>query len=419
METPLINPWRGLGSLPKTVWILFTVTLINRTGTMVIPFLVLYLTKKLDFSASQAAFILTFYGIGAIVTSPLSGRLCDRIGATRVMQWSLLCSGMLLLLLPLTQNLYVIAAGVFIWAVFNEAFRPASLSIIGEAVAPEQRKSAFALSRLAVNLGMSIGPVIGGVLTQISYTAIFFVDGITSIIAGMILLLPALQMRDKADHQSLTNGANAASGATHILADFRLLFFLAALIPVELVLFQSQAAMPLFLVRDMKISETVYGLLMSINTVMIIFLEVPITLAIAHWHSRRALSLGSLLFATGFGALAIANGIWSVGLTIAIWTIGEMILFPGASAYMAEIAPEGKRGAYNGLYLMTFSIAFAIAPWLGTRVLERFGGTTLWTASFIVGCLSAAMMLLLKSRQQPVEEVAIENQKLNLEKTYE
>jgi predicted MFS family arabinose efflux permease len=408
VETTLINPWRGLGSLPKTVWTLFIVTLINRTGTMVIPFLVLYLTKKLEFSATQAGFILTIYGIGAIVTSPLSGRLCDIIGATRIMQWSLLCSGILLLLLPLTQNLFVIAAGVFVWAVFNEAFRPASLSIIGEAVAPEQRKSAFALNRLAINLGMSIGPVIGGFLTQISYTAIFFVDGITSIIAGAILFLPTLQMANQAKPESLTNGTNTTADTTHILADFRLLFFLLALIPVELVLFQTQAAMPLFLVKDMNINEAVYGALMSVNTVMIIFLEVPLTLSIAHWHSRRALSLGSLLFAIGFGALAIVNGIWSVGVTIAIWTVGEMILFPGASAYMAEIAPAEKRGAYNGLYLMTFSIAFAVAPWLGTEVLERFGGTTLWTASFIGGCVSAAMMLLLRSGQPQVEEVAVE-----------
>jgi MFS family permease len=166
--------------------------------------------------------------------------------------------------------------------------------------------------------------------------------------------------------------------------------------------------MPLFLVRDMNFHETVYGALMSVNTVLIIFLEVPLTLAITHWHSRRALSLGALLFAIGFGALAIAGNIWSIGVTIAIWTFGEMILFPGASAYMAEIAPAEKRGAYNGLYNMTFSIAFAIAPWLGTEVLDRFGGKTLWVASFVGGCLSATMMLLLKSGQPQVEEVAVE-----------
>jgi MFS family permease len=403
----LINPWRGLGSLPKAVWILFTVTLINRTGTMVLPFLVLYLTKKLDYSDERAGLIVTFYGLGAIVTSPLSGRLCDRIGAARVMQWSLLLSGVILFLLALTQNFFVIAAGVFIWAVFNEAFRPASLSIISEVVTVEQLKSANALSRLAINLGMSIGPVIGGLLIQISYAAIFIVDGVTSIIAGLVLVFSAMPTLQVAEPETASEEGNiSVLRPTQILTDFRLLFFLAALIPVEFVLFQTQAAMPLFIVNDLNISITVYAALMAINTVMIIILEVPLTLAIARWPYRLALSLGALLFAIGFGALAMVTGIWSIGLTIVIWTVGEMILFPGASAYMAEIAPPEKRGVYMGMYMMTYSIAFAIAPWLGTATLERFGSTTLWTASLIGGCLSAAMMLVLKSKQHRMEVIS-------------
>jgi predicted MFS family arabinose efflux permease len=407
METTLINPWRGLGHMPRTLWILFTVTLVNRTGTMVLPFMILYLTERLGFSLVEAGYIVTVYGIGAIVTSPLSGRLCDRVGSVRVMQGSLLLSGAVLLLLPFTQNYYALAAGVFIWAVFNEAFRPASLSIIGEAVAPEQRKSAFALNRLAINLGMSIGPVIGGVLIQkVSYTAIFLADGITTLLAAGILLLPAWRISSEA-HVPAPQAGGGAAGLGHILADYRLLIFLLAMIPVELVLFQTQAAMPPFLKNNLSINEAEYGALMAINTVMIIFLEVPLTVATAHWRARWALSLGSLLFAVGFGALAVVSGLWSVGATILIWTVGEMILFPGASAYLTEIAPAEKRGSYNGLYIMTFSIAFAVAPLLGTEVLDRFGGKTLWTASFVVGCLSAAMMLLLKSGQPQMESAVI------------
>jgi MFS family permease len=374
---------------------------------MVLPFLVLYLTKKLGYSESRAGLIVTFYGLGAIVTSPLSGKLSDRIGAGRVMQWSLLLSGAILFLLALTQNFFVIAAGVFIWAVFNEAFRPASLSILSEVVAPGQLKSANALSRLAINLGMSIGPVIGGFLIEVSYAAIFIVDGVTSILAGLVLVFSSMPAIQVAEPETASKEKNiSALRPARILTDFRLLFFLAAMIPVEFVLFQTQAAMPLSLVNDLNIPITVYASLMAINTVMIIILEVPLTLAIERWPHRRALSIGTLLFAIGFGALAMVTGIWSIGLTIVIWTVGEMILFPGASAYMAEIAPQEKRGAYMGMYMMTFSIAFAIAPWLGTEILERFGSTTLWTASFVAGCISAAMMLVLKSRQHQVEAVS-------------
>jgi predicted MFS family arabinose efflux permease len=399
----LINPWRGLGRLPKEMWVLFAVTLTNRIGTMALPFMVLYLTKELAYSDAKAGLILMVYGIGAIITSPLSGKLCDSIGAVRVMKWSLLLSGAVLLLLPLTQNIFAITSLVFIWAIFSEAFRPASYTIISDVVAPEQRKSAFALSRLAINLGMSIGPVIGGLLTMVSYTAIFFVDGITSIVAGVLLVVAHLQMtaqvdKAKASQVVETHATNRASA----LRDFRLLYFLLAMIPVELVMFQTQAAMPLYMVRDLKFTEAVYGLLMAINTVLIIFLEVPLTLAIEHWSNRLALGLGSLFFALGFGALAIATDTLGVGATIIVWTLGEMILFPGASAYMAEVAPPEKRGEYMGLYLMTFSIAFAIAPWLGTVILDRFGPGTLWISTFVGGSVSAAMMLALKHQRREV-----------------
>ena len=371
---------------------------------MALPFLVLYLTQKLDYPAGRAGLVLAFYGIGAIVTSPLSGKLCDRIGAVLVMKATLVLGGATLLLLPLTQNFYAICAIVFVWAVFSEAFRPASLSIITDVVAPEHLKGAFALSRLAVNLGMSIGPVVGGFLTKISYTVIFLADGLTSIAAGLLLAASPLKTttHEPAPTSSAAGGVTKGTGSVNPLLDFRLLYFLLALIPVEMVLFQTQAAMPLYMVGELQFDEAIYGALMAINTVMIIFVEVPFTLAISHWSNRLALSLGSFLFAVGFGALAVTKDGWSIGVTIVVWTVGEMILFPGASAYMAEIAPKENRGSYMGLYLMTFSIAFAVAPWIGTAILGRFGSVALWTATFVVGSLSAVMMLFLRSKSAAV-----------------
>jgi predicted MFS family arabinose efflux permease len=78
-EEILMNPWRGLRELPREIWILFAATLVNRCGTMVLPFLVLYLTRVLAISVSHAALALTVYGIAALLTMPLTGRLEQRI----------------------------------------------------------------------------------------------------------------------------------------------------------------------------------------------------------------------------------------------------------------------------------------------------------------------------------------------------
>jgi MFS family permease len=394
-----MNPWRGLSGLPKEIWILFATTLINRAGTMVLPFLVLYLTKSLGISAANAGLVLAFYGAGALVTSPIAGHLCDRVGALLIMKLSLVASGALLLLFPLADSFGLIVVLTLAWAVVSEGFRPASLAIVTDLVAPAQRKSAFALSRLAINIGMSIGPAVGGFIAATSFHALFYIDGATSILAGLVLAASWRKAAPEGLSETAADGAvSLPLGQTSTLADRRLLYFLVALVPIEIVFFQSQAAMPLFLVRNLGMSEATYGILFAVNTVMIIFLEVPLNTAMANWPHRRALALGALLFGIGFGALALATSVASVAATIVVWTFGEMILLPGASAYVAEIAPTERRGVYMGFFQMTFSLSFAVGPWLGTLVMEHWGASSLWIGTFIAGIISTAMMCRISSQ---------------------
>ena len=394
-----MNPWSGLGSLPRAVWVLSIVTLINRAGTMVLPFLVLYLTKSLNLSPQQAGLVLVFYGLGALVTAPLAGKLCDLTGSLRVMKTSLLFSGAALFAFPLARGFVAVSAITIVWAIINEAFRPASMSIISEAVQTDQRKAAFSLNRLAINIGMSIGPVVGGFLAEASFLSLFIVDGVTSIIAGVVLAVT--RWPAKRGESPIEIKSQGDSGATRkrlsVLADRRLLWFLAVMIPVEITFFQTQGAMTLFVVRDLQFSESLYGLLLTINTVLIILIEVPLNMAMARWSHRRALALGALLTGAGFGALVFASSGWTIAATVFIWTFGEMIIFPSSSAFVADIAPAQQRGVYSGLYVMSFSVAFLIGPWIGIAVLERFGATVLWSGTFVCGLISAAMILAMKT----------------------
>ena len=183
------HPWQGLGGLPRGVWLLFATTLINRLGTMALPFLVLYLTRSLGFSAGEAGFVITVYGLTAIVAGPTAGRLCDRIGTVRVLQASLLLSGLVMLFYPLASGRAAIIVLTMAWAFTNEGFRPANLSLFAELTDPARRRTAFAVARLAVNLGMSVGPALGGFLAMWSFPAIFLVVGLSSIAAGIVLLV--------------------------------------------------------------------------------------------------------------------------------------------------------------------------------------------------------------------------------------
>lgn len=396
----IMNPWRGLGKLPREIWVLSIVTLINRMGTMVLPFLVLYLTRSLGFSVARAGLIITIYGIGAIIAGPISGWLSDRIGALAIMVASLLLSGICLILFPLAQSFATVAAITFVWAVINEAYRPANLAFTAELAQPHDRKAAFALTRLAINLGMSFGPAVGGFLATYSFTSIFYVDAATSLLAGILLFFANLGARiARTERVESASAGPSPLGNIGVMADTRLRYFMLAMLPVIIVFFQHEASMPLFLVQDLSLSESTFGLLFTLNTVIIIAIEVPLNTAMAHWQHKHTLMLGSLLIGLGFGGLAFVNGLTGVAATVVVWTFGEMILLPGMSAYMADIAPPARRGEYMGLYTMAFSVAFAVGPWLGNYVYELFGPLTLWIGTLIFGCLSALMMLRVRTTE--------------------
>ncbi len=398
-----MNPWRGLGSLPREVWYLCLAILINRAGTMVLPFLTLYLTFDRKLSPGTAGLALAIYGTCAIIIAPLAGRFSDRFGGLRVMKLSLILSGLILFLFPFISS----TVGIFIvcgfWAFASEAFRPPSMAIIGGLAGPERRKAAFALSRLAINLGMSIGPVIGGFLAMRSYQLLFYVDGTTSLLAGLLLaVLPWRTLHQ--DNRTLMAAAQKELGAaagsetkaelryTDVLKDRRFTYFLIAMLPIELVFFQTLAAMPLFLVRELHMTEAGLGLLLAINTVIIIVVEVPLNNAMADWPHRHALALGALLIGIGFGALVLVDGVFGAALTVVVWTFGEMIFLPASAAYVSDIAPREQAGAYMGLYTMGFSVALAIGPWLGTEILENYGSSAVWIGTFLCSCVTALMI---------------------------
>lgn len=394
-----MNPWRGLKNLPRNLWMLFFTMLINRIGTMVLPFLALYLTQKVGVSLTKAGLVLTFYGIGALLTSPFLGKISDKFGALKIMKTSLIVSSIFLFLYPLINGFTGILIYTFAWSIINEAFRPALLSLVSEIVPSEQRRSAYAVIRLAANLGMSIGPVIGGLLVLINFNLIFIVDGITTILAGLFLIFSPWQYKSIINnHINPDSAIDEINKIGNIFTDKRLMYFLISLLPIPLIYFQINAAMPLYLVRDLHFSETIYGVVFTINTVLIILVEVPLTNMLNHWSDRKMLSTGALLCAIGFGAMAFIKDFYGLVITIIIWTFGEMIFFPSCSAYMSEISPENRTGEYMGAYQTTFNMAFALGPWFGTAVMSNFGSSVLWIATFILGSTSSIMMLKLKAK---------------------
>jgi predicted MFS family arabinose efflux permease len=385
-------PWRALAELPRALWILAAAQFVNNAGTMAMPFLVLYLTSVRGFSPAAAGAVLAAYGAGALAGAPLSGWLCDRVPPTRIAEASLFLSGIFVALLPLGTSRAHYFAVTFLWSVLAQALRPAVLTLTAEAAPAGRQKVAFSLNRLAVNLGFSVGPAVGGFLAARSFPAVFFVDGATSLAAGAWLAVAARRWRDFPGAKRSPGGGGESASRARALRDARFLFFLAGAVPVLCVFFQWTGALPLDLSRNLGLSTVFYGSLFTLSTILIVGVEVPLNAAMETWPHARSLLLGAILVSAGFGGMALARGKWSVAGTVVVWTFGEMILLPSASAFTSAIAPEGSRGGYFGLYQMAVSVAFLIGPWAGTAALGSYGRKTAWTGCFALGIVAAAFL---------------------------
>ena len=391
-----MNPYKGLKDLPHDMWALFFTSLINRSGTMVIPFLALYLTQKIGVTPTEAGTALLVYGAAAFIAAPLTGKLSDKISSIKVMKFALYGSGVLFFIYSFIEDYNWILVATFVLAAVNEAFRPANLSLITEIVTPTQRRMAFALNRLAINAGMSIGPVIGGFLTLIDYHYLFYANAFASIMAGIYFSsvkwssLSSDKVEETNEQKPLVRFA--------ILNDKYFLFFLFAVIPANLVFFQHLGALPLYIVDDLGYTTAAFGLFGSINTVLIIIAEVPLNNWMNDTPYKKSLMIGALLAGIGFGGFAISTTTVPLIIAIIVFTFGEMIFFPTTAAYTSEIAPADRRGEYMGYYQMTFSFAFSAGPWLGTFVYENYGSVILWSGALVFGLITTALMFFIKDK---------------------
>ena len=186
LYTNYINTFKGLS---KEVWWLALITLINRAGTMVIPFLSLYLTESLDFTLEQVGWIMTAFGLGSIIGSWLGGKLTDIIGFYRVMKISLFLTGVVFISLQFIDTYIGFCIGIFFVMLVADTFRPAMFVSLSAYSKEGNKTRSITLIRLAINLGMSAGPAVGGlIITYLDYGGLFWVDGITCFLATLLLL---------------------------------------------------------------------------------------------------------------------------------------------------------------------------------------------------------------------------------------
>ncbi|HEY9420776.1 MAG TPA: MFS transporter [Thermoanaerobaculia bacterium] len=386
MFRTIANTYReAFSGLSRPVWLLSLATLVNRAGTMVLPFLALYLTSERDFTTAQAGQALAVYGLGGVAASYLGGWLCDRIDPHLVMKASLVLTGVGFLTLGHVQGRGTIFIVILVLSFVGEIFRPANMAALAAASDPGERARSFALMRLAVNVGMTLGPTVGGFLALYDYSWLFVADGVTCILAAGLLQITSREILASAP-------APAVAGAPKIRArspwrDGPMLVVFGLMFLLNLVTFQLTSTFPLAL-RDLyAFSEARIGLTMAVNTIVIVLFEMVLVHTLSRRDPLKVSGVGAFFFCAGLGLLPFGSGMAFVVFTVLVWTVGEMLVFPIVSSAIADRAPEESRGSYMGMLNLSFASAFVVAPLAGTWVYENLGPETLWYACGALGFL--------------------------------
>lgn len=381
------DAFRGL---PVPVWRLSIGLFLNRAGTMVLPFLSLYLVRELRFDADAAATALAVYGLGSVVGSYAGGAVAGRLGTLRVQRWSLVLAGAGFLLVSQLRGFLVLTAALFLVNAVSDAYRPACVTAIVEASPPELRPRAMGLMRLAANAGMAVGPAVGGLLAAIDYGWIFVGEAVTCWVAA-VWLWRSMREAEPPRHE----GGAAAGGAGSLWREGRFLAILGLVLVMTLVLFQVFATLPLYLAESYGLSESQVGVIFAWNAALIVAFEMVLIKLLERRRPEHVMGLGMFLMCAGFGLLPLGSGLFYAAFTVMVWTVGEMLSLPFSNVLVAEYAGAGRAGKAIGMYSAVFSVSMILAPVVGLGIFETFGGDVLWTVAGLVGVplwvLSAAL----------------------------
>ncbi|KPH10959.1 MFS transporter [Chryseobacterium sp. ERMR1:04] len=377
------NSFKGLS---QESWMLALVMLINRAGSMVLPFLGVYMTDHLHFSIENTGVVLSFFGIGSVLGSWLGGMITDKIGEYKVQYLSLLLSVPLFCLIPIFNTEVGVAGIILAQSIVSETFRPANSVAITKYARPENITRAFSLNRMAVNLGFSIGPALGGILSAISYEFLFFSNAFAALTAGLMYIwffgkrnkLAKLRAKKVKEAIIIKKENSPYKDRKFLVYCFFCMLF-------SICFFQLFSTLTIFYKDTAHLSQQSIGYILGYSGFLIVLLEMGfVQIAEKYFSLAITMLLGTFICGFSYAMIAFDYSMITLIISMTLLCIGEIWTLPFMSTITAMRSGKNNKGAYMGLNGISFSIAFIITPYIGTMLAQKFGFNALWIGTGVL-----------------------------------
>jgi MFS family permease len=394
---------------PPQFWLLLAGSLINSSGgSMVWPFLTIYIRQKLAVPLTSAALLLTVNSLAGFAAMSVAGPAVDRLGRKWVMVVSLAVSGLTLVAMILASSLEAWFVIFAIHGAFSPLLRVGGDAMVADLIPSERRTSAYALVRMVQNLGVAVGPSVGGFLAVVSYGITFGVAAGASILFALLVVffmaetLPGRQPSHVVDPSSVGGDAEVPDlGYGPVFRDRSFLVFVSVYTLAVMAGSVMMVLLPVYAKENYGVPENQYGFIMATNAAMVVVLQYATTRISSRHGYFPVLAVGALFYGLGAGSVALGWNFPTFLGSMVILTIGEMLLVPTATTLTANLAPPDMRGRYMGIYSLSWGVAIGLGPVIGGFLNDRIAPVAIWYGTLAMGLAAAAGFLVL-SRLRPV-----------------
>ncbi len=403
----LLRLRRATAGYPRQFWLLFWGVLVNSSGSsMVWPFLTIYLRQRLDVPLTTIALLLTANALAGLASTSIAGPAVDRFGRKGAMVISLGVGCLFMLALGRVDTLAGAVALMVFKGMTDPLYRVGSDAMVADLIPPAKRADAYALLRMIANLGVAIGPSIGGFITAVSYGLAFSIAAATALIYA---LLVAVFMRETIPQWPAEDRAKQARGYGPVLRDRPFVAFCVAYSFAGMAYSLMMVLLPVYVKENFGLPESAYGLILAANAAMVVLFQYGVTRLTQRFYHLPVLAVGSLFYALGVGSVALGAGFTGFLVSMIILTIGELIMIPTSTALTANLAPPDMRGRYMGVYGLTWGVAMGIGPVLGGTLNDQVAPVAIWYAGLVLGAVATIGFLVLARvmpRRSPVSVAA-------------